>query len=459
MARGSRAYPHGAFDRPPNRDPSKQNLTMSESGYRAAHTNVPSPFCGLATDDLQIEADGDRVRVVANGDAVTVAGFELPVTDRTPRVAGRAAGLDDACERAAELIRDSACPVFSGFGTDVADTRAALALIDRCRGIFDQERAEAGLRNLLVLSDSGWIATTLGEVKNRVDVLVAFGTDIESAFPRFFDRFIWTGETLFDEDPGRREIIYIGKAPSGRAAHAPDGRAPMVLPCEADYLPEVAAVLCALLRGTPLQATEVGGLSVDALRRVADRLREARYSVVTWAARQLDFPHAELTIQALCAAVVELNKTTRSAVLPLGGQNGDRTASQVCAWQTGYPTRVDFARGYPHYDPYLNSTARLLQTGEADLLCWISSLGTRPPPQTTVPTIVIARSGIELGYEPEVFIPIGVPGIDHAGLMYRCDNVVAMPLYQLRESGLPTACDVLQRIERLLVAPGSPRGR
>jgi formylmethanofuran dehydrogenase subunit B len=432
---------------------------MSDPGFRAAHTNVPSPFCGLASDDLRIEADGDRVRVVANGDPVTVAGFELPVADKTPRVAGRAVGLDGACERAAELITNSACPVFSGFGTDVADTRAALALIDRCRGIFDQERAEAGVRNLLVLSDSGWIATTLGEVKNRVDVLLVFGTDIESAFPRFFDRFIWTGETLFGGDPGLREIIYIGQAPSGRAAYAPDGRAPMVLPCEPDFLPEVAAVLCALLRGAPLQATEVGGLSVDDLRRVADRLREARYSVVTWAAGKLDFPHAELTIQALCAAVVELNKTTRSSVLPLGGQDGDRTASQVCAWQTGYPTRVSFARGYPHYDPYLNSAARLLQSGEADLLCWISSIGMRPPPRADVPTIVIARSGVSLEQEPEVFIPVGVPGIDHAGLSYRCDSVVAMPLYKLRESGLPTACAVLQRIEGLLAAADSPGGR
>jgi formylmethanofuran dehydrogenase subunit B len=233
----------------------------------------------------------------------------------------------------------------------------------------------------------------------------------------------------------------------------------MVLPCEPDFLPEVAAVLCALLRGAPLQATEVGGLSVDDLRRVADRLREARYSVVTWAAGKLDFPHAELTIQALCAAVVELNKTTRSSVLPLGGQDGDRTASQVCAWQTGYPTRVSFARGYPHYDPYLNSAAPLLQSGEADLLCWISSIGMRPPPRADVPTIVIARSGVSLEQEPEVFIPVGVPGIDHAGLSYRCDSVVAMPLYKLRESGLPTACAVLQRIEGLLAAADSPGGR
>lgn len=423
---------------------------MSETGDGKVRVNVPSPFCGLASDDLEIETAGQSIRLLAHGDTVTVAGFELPVTDLMPRVAGSEVTLEQACARAAELVRASCCPVFSGFGTDVDDTRAALSLIGRCGGIFDQMRADGGLRNLLVLSDSGWMATTLGELKNRVDVLLVFGSDVEAQFPRFFERFIWVDETLFGQDPRQREVIYVGASPSGRAAHSPDGRPPVVLPCAKEHLPHVAAVLSALLQDARLQVQEVGGIAIADLRRVADRLRNASYSVVTWAAGQLDFASAELTIQQLCEAVVHLNKTTRSSVLPLGGQDGDRTASQVCAWQTGYPTRVSFARGYPEYDPYLFRTARLLETGEADLLCWISSLSPSPPPVSSVPAIVIGRSGMVFDVEPEVFIPVGVPGIDHAGHMYRCDNVVAMPLYKLRDSVLPSANEVLRTIEHLL---------
>ena len=423
---------------------------MSDQRQSKVWENVPSPFCGIASDDLEIEVCGEQIRVLAHGDAVTVPGFELPVTDRLPRVGGGETTLEAACTRAAELLRESRCPVFSGFGTDVNDTRAALSLIGRCGGIFDQMRAEGGLRNLLVLADSGWIATTLGEVKNRVDLLVVFGTDIEAQFPRFFERFVWNAETLFGYDPGRREIIFIGQAPSGQASHAPDGHPPRVLACDKAHLPDVAAVLCALLHDVKLQASSVGGIAVSDLKQVVDRLRDARYSVLTWAAGQLDFPSAELTIQNLCEAVVRLNRSTRSAVLPLGGQDGDRTASQVCTWQTGYPTRVSFARGFPEYDPFLFGAARLLNSGEADLLVWVSSLSALPPPVTSVPTVVIARSGAVLEREPEVFIPVGVPGIDHLGHLYRCDNVVAMPLRKLRESGLPSAHCVLQRIESLL---------
>jgi formylmethanofuran dehydrogenase subunit B len=423
---------------------------MTENTPSKIFENVPSPFCGIASDDLKIEVGGHRLTVLENGDAVTVPGFEQAITDTAPRVGGEPVSLERAVARATAILGQSRLPVFSGFGTDVNDTRAALSLIDRCGGVFDQMRAEGGLRNLLVLADSGWMATTLGELKNRVDVLVSFGTDIEAHFPRFFERFIWTQETLFGADTGMREVIFIGRAPTGTAATAPDGREPQVIPCAQEDLPQVAAALAALTQGAVLQAEQVGGIPVAELRAVVERLRQAHYGVMTWAAGQLNFPHAELTIQQLCKMVVTLNRETRCSALPLGGQDGDRTASQVCAWISGYPTRVSYARGYPEYDPYHNGAARLLASGEADALVWVSSLSLTPPPVSDVPTVAIGRSGMTFEREPEVFIPVGVPGIDFAGHMYRCDNVVALPLYQLRESGLPKGADVLRAIEQAL---------
>jgi formylmethanofuran dehydrogenase subunit B len=414
--------------------------------------NVPSPFCGITSDDLRIAVDGLNIRVLENGDSVTCSGFEQPITDVTPRVAGQPASLEQAIQRAAGLLKGSHLPVFSGFGTDVNETRAALSLIERCGGVFDQLKAPAGLRNLLVLSDSGWMTTTLAELKNRVDVLVVFGADIEAAFPRFFERFIWVEETLFGSDASQREIIFIGQAPSGNAASSPDGRPPKILPCLAADLPRVAAALSALAGGARLQAESVGGIAISDLQTVVDRLKAAQYSVVTWAAGQLDLDHAELTVQQICKAVVALNKDTRCAGLPLGGQNGDRTASQVAAWITGYPTRISYARGYPEYDPVHNEASKLLADGEADVLFWVSSLSSTPPPVTSAPTVVIGRSGIGLEQEPEVYIPVGVPGIDFPGHIYRCDSVVALPLYQLRQSDLPRAAQVLQAIERALEA-------
>jgi formylmethanofuran dehydrogenase subunit B len=46
-----------------------------------------------------------------------------------------------------------------------------------------------------------------------------------------------------------------------------------------------------------------------------------------------------------------------------------------------------------------------------------------------------------------VYIPVGTPGIDHAGLIVRVDNVVSLPLRKLRQSSLLRAADVLANIE------------
>jgi formylmethanofuran dehydrogenase subunit B len=113
--------------------------------------------------------------------------------------------------------------------------------------------------------------------------------------------------------------------------------------------------------------------------------------------------------------------------------------------------RTSFSRGYPEYDPFLNDTIALLARGEADALVWVQAFNANAvPPETTLPTIVVGRSGMKFSKEPDVFIPVGTPGIDHAGHAYRMDNVVAIRLKKLRDSGLPSTAQVLHAIEQAL---------
>jgi formylmethanofuran dehydrogenase subunit B len=113
--------------------------------------------------------------------------------------------------------------------------------------------------------------------------------------------------------------------------------------------------------------------------------------------------------------------------------------------------RTSFNRGFPDYDPYLSDSKKMLANGEADALVWVSSFNVdRKPPQTNVPTVVVGRSGMTFEQEPEVFIPVGVPGIDHEGRTSRCDTVVTVPLKKLRDSRLPSTFDVLTAIEQAM---------
>jgi formylmethanofuran dehydrogenase subunit B len=149
--------------------------------------------------------------------------------------------------------------------------------------------------------------------------------------------------------------------------------------------------------------------------------------------------------------VKDLNQTGRFAGLSLGGAEGGTTAGAVSTWQSGFPLRVSYASGAPDYDPYRYAIARMLAGGEGDLLVWIASFSPDlAPPPTKVPTIVLGTPGLTLAKAPAVFIPVGTPGVDHAGTLIRCDNVVSLPLKNLGRAELPRAADVIAAIEAAL---------
>ncbi|HDY84811.1 hypothetical protein LCGC14_1210310 [marine sediment metagenome] len=424
---------------------------MTEMTDSEMWLEVSSPFCGIASDDLTIKVDGNTITVVENGDAVTKKGFETPITDTSPRINGKDASLEQAVKHIADLFRTSKQPVISGMATDLNGVRSAMALADKSRATVDSMDSTAGFRNTLVLQDTGWMVTTLTEVRNRVDVLVVVGSDIEQDYPRFYERMVWNKESMFDQDIASREVVYLGKAPSGDASTSPQGKKAQVITCDDADLPEVLSILRALVKGKNIQAKQVGGIDISVLATLAEQLKQAKYSVLTWSAASLNFEHAEATVQTLCEMIKELNATTRSNGLPLSGKEGSVTASYVSTWQSGYPMRTNFNRGYPDYDPYLCDTNRMLAADEVDVLLWISSFNIgRTPPKSNAKTIVLGRSGMTFDQEPEVFIPIGTPGIDHAGRTFRSDGSIAVPLRKLRDSGLPSTFDVLTAVEQAL---------
>jgi formylmethanofuran dehydrogenase subunit B len=410
--------------------------------------DVSCPFCGLVCDDLTVAADGPRLTVRANGCQLARPGFERELPVVSARVGGKAASVPEAAAEAARLLRGARQPLIAGLATDVQGARAAGRLADRTGAVLDHMNSPAAMRNLMVMQDSGWIITTLSEIRNRADLLVAVGGDIVTRFPRFFERCIANRETMFG---GERqcEVIFVGRGlPAGVSL---PGITPRVIACDVNRLHEAFGVMRALLAGRVLSASEAAGAPISVWRELVERMRTAKYGVAAWAAADFDFPHAELTVQVLCELIKDLTRQSRFCGFPLGGSDGDLTSDSVHLWQTGFGGRTSFGQNRPDHDPYHYSAARLLNGGGTDFLLWISSFNeARIPPAAGVPTVVLGRAGMTFDQEPAVFIPVGTPGLDHAGHLFRADRVVTLPLRQLRDSAYPSVADAVAAIEAAL---------
>jgi formylmethanofuran dehydrogenase subunit B len=278
------------------------------------------------------------------------------------------------------------------------------------------------------------------------------GTDIVSHNPRFFERNIWNKESMFGQDTSSREVVYLG-GQNLDISHgvSPNGTQPSVFPCDLERIPDVTAALRALILGKTLHATEVAGIKTTDLQALADKLKSAKYSVVTWVSSDFNFDHAELSIQNITELVIALNAKTRSSGLPLGGSEGDYSVNQTSTWTSGYPMRSRFSRGIPEYDPHHYRAETLLQKNEADTLLWVSTFNPEKlPPKANIPSIVIGHPNMQGQVDADVFIPVGTAGIDHKGTMFRIDSSVSLPLGQLKNVDFPSLNSVIAAIEAAL---------
>lgn len=415
------------------------------------HESVTCPFCGILCDDLEIGPSGNGLKVLKNGCVKSTAGFERPLQEASPQVDGKDVSLEEAIAVAARLIKESRLPVFGGLGTDVDGIRAAMALAEKGAGIVDHALSEGQYRNFKVLQSTGWVMTTLTEARNRADLFIIAGADVHKLHPRFFERVVCNEASMFSDNPPKRTVVFLGENLDQSAVKGTRIGEVLTIPTKAERISEILDAMRAMNKGGMLSGDTIAGLPRKTIEDLFARCKAATYGVIIWAPPNLAFPNADLTVQAISEFVKEINLTTRFAGLSLGGNDGATTAGAVCSWQSGYPLRVSFVTGKPDYDPERYAASRLLAAKECDLLLWLTSFSPDlMPPDSDVPTILLAQPGVKPSRPPKVYIPVGTPGIDHAGTIVRVDNVVSLPLKKLRQSKLPRAADVLEKIEAAL---------
>lgn len=382
------------------------------------------PACGLLCDDMSGEAIA--AQQFSCGKAARFYARKQPAA--SPQIQGQAVSLEAAVHAAAVILNTARSPLMAGSSTDVHGARALSALALQTRGSVTHLNASSTLRNMQVLQHRGWQVTTLTEVRNRADVLLMIGTDVVSHHARFFERVIWVEDAMFTE-PAARQVFYLGgEQLNTQPGVSPDGRAPQVIACAAAQLPEVVAVLRALVMGKPVAGESVAGVAVSTLRALAETLKAARYAVLAWVSKDLPYTHAELTIENITETVVALNQHSRAMGLSLGGSDGDTSVNYVHTWLNG--VIIDAPAWESH-----------------DAVVWVNSFSPEAvPPAGTAPVVVLGAADSVFATPPAVFIPVATPGLECGGQQFRVDGSVTLPLTAVRPTDLPTLPQVVAMI-------------
>ena len=300
----------------------------------------------------------------------------------------------------------------------------------------------------MAVQSVGESTCTLGEAKNRCDLVVFWGCDPVNSHPRHGERYSVDPTGLFL--PRGREDRYVIVIDSRRtdSAEIADW---FIQPKEGSDF-EVICALRFLLKVGDLPKDQIG-LPNDELRLLAERLRSCRSGIFYFGLGLAQSKTGHATVESLLRLVKDLNSYTRFYALRMRIPGDVTGADNVLCWQTGYPFAVNLARGYPRYNPGEYTANEMLERKEVDSCLFVGSEGiAQLSPTATrylerIPTIMLDYPGDARAVTPAVQFTTAVYGVHTSGTAYRMDEV-PIPLRAILPSRYPTDDQVLERLAR-----------
>lgn len=405
-------------------------------------TDATCLACGCLCDDIELTTIGARIIESLHTCPTGREWFRENHSDGDrpeAMIDGRPVNRDEALSRAVTLLIEARAPIVTGLiGTTVETQRIAVALADRLGAILAPAPQPSDSAALPAFQRVGRVGATLGEVRNRADVVVFWGVDPATTHPRHFERFSIDPRGRFTpEGRAGRTILVADHAPTPTSECADN-----FLQVPLDRRFESLWALRALVRGVTLDRDAIRmstGLPPERLLDWFDRLKRARYGA--WFFGPGSGDPAE--IEAVLRLVRDLNDVTRFVALPLGGRGNPSGFHSVAAWQTGFAASIDFAHGYPRFLPGEASVEARLASGAADVALIVGAInlqGALPesldlPRQ--IPAIVISPGATRSVIGARVAFSSATPGIHTSGTVVRADGAW-LPLRPALASRFPT---------------------
>jgi formylmethanofuran dehydrogenase subunit B len=419
------------------------------------YSDVACTVCGCVCDDLRVTVSGDRISHVEGACRLAepwFASLSEPSACRTASIDGQPAPLAQAVERSAEILRQSRAPLIWGLSrSSTAGQRAAVLLAEQIGATIDTTASVCHGPSIMAIQEVGESTCSLGEVRNRADLVIFWGADPATSHPRHFERYSVDATGLFvPRGRADRHVIVIDSEATATSRLADTF---IKISCDADF--EVIWALRQLLRGIALPTSFDVGVPHSELQRLADAMRGCRYGAVFFGLGLAQRGLGHKNVEALLRLVEDLNGFTRFTARRLRIPGDVAGADAVLCWLTGFPFAVNLARGYPRYNPGEYSANDLLERGEVDACVLVGSESCRdlsPRAQRAIeqiPTIALDYPHAAPPFAATVQITTAIYGIHAPGTAYRMDEV-PIPLRRLVPSSYSTDEEVIREISRLL---------
>jgi formylmethanofuran dehydrogenase subunit B len=419
--------------------------------------NVACTICGCVCDDLRMTVNDGRITRAEGACSLSEAWFLGQDGQRPPvaQVEGQAVSLETGISRAAELLRSSRSPLIYGLSRSSTEgQRVATALADRLGATIDTTGSICHAPSVVALQEAGEATCSLGEVKNRADLVIFWGANPAESHPRHFERYsvLPVGEFIPQGRAGRT-IVVADMRPTPSSASAD-----LFLPIEPGQDFEALWTLRSLISGAPIRTTAVTGAPLDLLTELAGRMKSCRFGIVFFGLGLSMNGLGHRNVEALLRLVTDLNTYTRFYARRMGVPGDVPGAGSALAWQTGYPFSVNLARGFPRYNPGEFSAQDMLERGEVDACLLVGSEGvTRFSAAALaqlrkIPTIALDYPTVTSAIPTTIRFTTAVYGVHHPGTAYRMDEV-PIPLRAFLATAYPTDDVVLNGILEKVVQP------
>jgi formylmethanofuran dehydrogenase subunit B len=426
------------------------------------HTQVVCTLCGCVCDDLEITTENGKLikakGACANSNEKYMNFQQERIQKPTIKVNGQSkeVSLEEALNKAARILASAKYPLLYGWSNSSSEAiRVGIELAEELGGVMDNTASVCHGPGIEAVQEVGEATCTLGEVRDRADLIIYWGCNPTQAHMRHMLRYSTQSKGKYRV--GRKDrksvLIDVRKTLSSRTVD----QLIQVKPGK-DY--ELINALRLAIRDEELEEDEVAGVSREKIEELADLMVNCEFGIVFFGLGLTHTDGRDENVASAISLIRDLNLRTKFLIMPMRGHHNVTGANKVLAWQTGYPFAVDFSHGYPRYNPGETSAVDIVNRGECDAALIVASDPVAHMPHqavkklSEVPIVLVEPMPSATSLLADVHIPVALVGIECAGTIYRMDGV---PLLTRKLIDPPENCrpdvevldELLKRVKKL----------